>query len=167
MADDDEKDTMRAGVSESQMKETVVRLAFNEDVQRYETFVKALKGAVPDNTGAVLRGSAITGFRWNDGAPFDADGPGTSDLDLTLIGAEVVGMFRLGGFYIPGIHSKPVGEDQPDIAPDLLPLRDLLVRLAGRPVNIQATRDFVMFVREHVMGQPYLTLIAPAEEDEG
>ena len=27
----------------------------------------------------MLRGSAVTGVRWQDGAPFDADGPGTSD----------------------------------------------------------------------------------------
>ena len=30
--------------------------------------------------------------------------------------------------------------------------------MVGRPVNIQGTRDWIMFFREHVMGQPYLTL---------
>ncbi len=33
---------------------------------------------------------AITGSRWEDGAPFDAAGPGTSDLDLTFVGGEVL-----------------------------------------------------------------------------
>jgi hypothetical protein len=36
--------------------------------------------------------------------------------------------------------------------------------MVGRPVNIQATRDFVMYVRENLFGQPYLTLIEKAEE---
>jgi hypothetical protein len=31
----------------------------------------------------------VTGFRWKDGATFDADGPGTSDLDLTLVGHKI------------------------------------------------------------------------------
>jgi hypothetical protein len=30
-------------------------------------------------------------------------------------------------------------------------------------VNIQGTRDWIMFVREHLMGQPYLTLIGKVE----
>jgi hypothetical protein len=35
--------------------------------------------------------------------------------------------------------------------------------MVGRPVNIQGTRDWVMFVREHLMNQPYLTLIGKLE----
>ena len=50
----------------------------------------------------ILRGSAVTGTRWRDGAPFDADGPGTSDLDLTLVGDEVIGLFKITGFFVPG-----------------------------------------------------------------
>ena len=30
------------------------------------------------------------GMRWKDGAPFDAEGPGTSDLDLTLVGGDAL-----------------------------------------------------------------------------
>jgi hypothetical protein len=69
----------------------------------------------------------------------------------------------LNGFYIPGVHSKPLSDKDPDIAPDLLPLRRRLMELVGRPVNIQGTRDWVMFVREHVMSQPYLTLVGKLE----
>ena len=77
------------------------------------------------HTAAVLRGSAVTGVRHNDGAPFDADGPGTSDLDLTLVGSEILALLHaIAGFYIPGIHSKPLSEKDPDIAPGLVPLRD-------------------------------------------
>ena len=114
---------------------------------------------MPPDTAAVLRGSAVTGMRHGDNAPFDADGPGTSDLDLTLVGAEAVALYKLEGFFIPKVHSRPISEKDPDIAPDLLPLRDRLMKMVGRPVNIQGTRDWVMYFREHVMGQPYLTLV--------
>jgi hypothetical protein len=154
-----------AGLSEDEMRERLVRLAFGGDEARLRDFCDVLREGVPEGTAAVLRGSAVTGCRWDDGAPFDADGPGTSDLDLTLVGAEVLGLYSLGGFYIPGVHSKPISEKDPDIAPDLLPLRRRLMDMVGRPVNIQATRDFVMFVREHVMGQPYLTLLGKVETE--
>jgi hypothetical protein len=156
--------TFRAGVSESEMRERVIQLAFGAEPGRLEEFCQAIRQGVPPGTAAVLRGSAITGVRHSDGAPFDADGPGTSDLDLTLVGTEILAFYDpLGGFYIPGIHSKPLSEKDPDIAPDLLPLRHQLMGMVGRPVNIQGTRDWIMFLREHVMGQPYLTLIGKVE----
>jgi hypothetical protein len=157
-------DTFRAGVSESEMRERVIQLAFGAEPRRLEEFCRAIRQVVPEGTAAVLRGSAITGVRHGDGAPFDADGPGTSDLDLTLVGSEVLAFYSpVSGFYIPGIHSKPLSEKDPDIAPDLLPLRQRLMQMVGRPVNIQGTRDWIMFVREHVMGQPYLALIGKVE----
>jgi hypothetical protein len=166
MADDTTdvaESTVRAGLSEQEMRENLIRLVFSGDRHRYEQFLEALASALPDNTGAVLRGSAVTGVRWEDGSPFDADGRGTSDLDLTLVGGDVLGCYSVAGFYIPGVHSKPLSEKDPDIAPDLIPLRRRLMEMVGRPVNIQATRDFVMFVREHLMGQPYLTLCGKLE----
>ncbi len=75
----------------------------------------------------MLRGSAVTGQRWKDGAPFDADGPGTSDLDLTLVGDAVIGLFTVTGFFVPGVHSRPLSDEDPDIAPDLIPLRETLM----------------------------------------
>ncbi|HEY7912362.1 MAG TPA: hypothetical protein VIG62_10670 [Blastocatellia bacterium] len=152
------------GMSEQEMRERVIELAFGGDPRRLEEFCGTLREALPADTAAVLRGSAITGVRWDDGAPFDADGPGTSDLDLTLVGAEVHGYYILDGYYIPGVHSKPLSDKDPDIAPKLVSLREKLQQMVGRPVNIQATRDFVMYVRESLFGQPYLTLIEKAEE---
>jgi hypothetical protein len=149
----------QGGLTESQKRENVIRYAFGGDPDRFEAFVDVIRAAIPDKTGVVLRGSAVTGERWKDGAPFDADGPGTSDLDLTLVGDEVIGLFTVTGFFVPGVHSRPLSSDDPHIAPPLVPLREDLMALAGRPVNIQATRDFVMFLRGDVLGQPYLTLI--------
>lgn len=142
------------------MKANVVRLAFGGSQERFNEFVRTVRSAIPPGTAVVLRGSAVTGCRWKDGAPFDADGPGTSDLDLTLVGGDdVISLYKATGFFVPGIHSRPISEDDPEIAPDLIPLRDRLIEMVRRPVSIQATRDFVMYLRGEVIGQPYLTLI--------
>jgi hypothetical protein len=148
-----------AGVSEEEMRERVIRLAFDGDPRRFEEFCEVVRAGIPPDTSVVMRGSSVTGVRYDDGAPFDADGPGTSDLDLTLVGVEVLGHYILDGFYIPGIHTKPLSDKDPDIAPELVPLRDKLMAMVKRPVNIQATRDFVMQLRGDLMGQPYLTLL--------
>jgi hypothetical protein len=147
-------------LTERQKRDNVIRLAFAGSEERFNEFVETVRQAIPPGTGVVLRGSAVTGERWKDGAPFDSDGAGTSDLDLTLVGGdEVLGLYKVTGFFVPGIHSRPISEDDPDIAPDLTPLRDRLMQMVGRPVNIQATRDFVMYLRGEVIGQPYLVLI--------
>ena len=151
--------SFRAGVSESEMRERVIRLAFRAEPRRLEEFCHAIRQAVPEGTAAVLRGSAITGVRHSDGAPFDADGPGTSDLDLTLVGSDVIGLFALTGFFVPGIHSRPLSDEDPDIAPALVPLRQRLMAMVGRPVNIQASRDIVIAFRGDLLDQPYLTLL--------
>src|SRR4029453_9117064 len=154
-----EGEEVHAGMSEAEMRDNVVRLVFGGDARRFEEFCEVLGRHLPADTAAVLRGSSVTGVRSGDGGPFDADGPGTSDLDLTLVGGEILKHYRPEGFYIADIHSMPLGEDHPDIAPALVPLREKLTAMAGRPVNIQGTRDWIMFIREYLMGQPYLTLV--------
>ena len=114
---------MQGGLTEEAKLDNVVRLAFHGHVEDYEAFCQALMETIPPGTTVVLRGSAITGHRWNDQAPFDADGAGTSDLDVTLVGEKAIGLFKLTGFFVPGVHSRPVSEEDPDIAPDLIPLR--------------------------------------------
>jgi hypothetical protein len=150
-----------------QKRQNVIRLAFGGSEERFNEFVATIRGAIPEGTAVVLRGSAVTGFRWKDQAPFDSDGPGTSDLDLTLVGGdEIIGLYKVTGFFVPGIHSRPISEDDPEIAPDLIPLRDRLMQMVGRPVNIQASRDIVMYLRGEVIGQPYLVLIDKDDEPE-
>jgi hypothetical protein len=159
----DERDAAAIAADEltgEQKRQNVIRLAFEGREEKYRQFVEEVRRAIPPGTGVVLRGSAVTGFRWKDQAPFDADGPGTSDLDLTLVGGDdVIGLFKVTGFFVPGIHSRPLSDDDPDIAPELVPLRERLIEMVGRPVNIQATRDFVMYLRGEVIGQPYVVLI--------
>ena len=146
-------------LTETEKREKVISLVFGGSRERYCDFCDCVRRAIPPATGVVLRGSAVTGKRWKDGAPFDADGPGTSDLDLTLVGDEVIGLFKVTGFFVPGVHSRPLSDEDPDIAPDLVPLRRELMEMVKRPVNIQATRDFVMYLRGELIGQPYLVLI--------
>ena len=143
--------------------ERVVRLAFGGDRERYDEFLQTIREAIPPDVQVIMRGSAVTGYRWRSDIPFDADGPGTSDIDLTLIGGEMVKLFDV--HYIPGLHSAPLSDDHPDASVVLIPLRERLTTLARRPVNIQASSDLLQFVRDVVMSQPYLTIIQKQEAD--
>jgi hypothetical protein len=147
-----------SSLSEAEKRENVIRLAFGGDQASFEKFCAIIREAVPEAQAGVLRGSCVTGFRWKDGARFDCDGPGTSDLDLTLVGSDVLRYYSLDGYWLPGIHSRPLSEEDPDIAPDLIPLRERLIQMVRRPVNIQGTRDWVQLIRGEIMDQPYLTL---------
>jgi hypothetical protein len=151
-------------LTEAEKRTNVLRLAFGGDEEKLEEFLRVVRQEIPPGTGVVLRGSAVTGHRWNDGAPFDVDGPGTSDLDVTLVGDGVIGLFTVTGFFVPGVHSRPLSDDDPNIAPDLVPLRETLMTMTGRPVNIQATRKAAMRFRGETLGQPYLTLIENTEK---
>ena len=146
-------------LTEEEKRDNVIRLVFGGSRERFDEFVNAIREEIPPGTAVILRGSAVTGKRWKDQAPFDADGPGTSDLDLTLVGDNVIGLFTVTGFFVPGVHSRPLSDDDVGIAPDLLPLRETLMAMTGRPVNIQASREVVIQFRGDLLGQPYLTLI--------
>ena len=147
------------------IRERVVRLAFGGDRRRYEEFVQAIADATPSGVDVILRGSAVTGHKWMSDEPFDADGPGTSDLDVTFVGGSMVTLFR--EFHIPGIHSAPLSEAHPFASPALGPLRKQLCAMTGRPVNLQATTSLVQFARDVVMNQPYLVLLQkPADADD-
>jgi len=165
---DDRDNTAAEELTSEQKRENVIRLAFGGSRETFEAFVDAVQQAIPPGTGVVLRGSVVTGERWKDGAAFDADGPGTSDLDLTLVGGdEVIGLFKVTGFWVPGFNSRPLSDDDPDVAPDLVPLRKRLMAMVNRPVNIQAARDVVMYLRGELGGQPYLVLIDKATDCDG
>jgi hypothetical protein len=152
-------------LTDDEKRQNVIRLAFGGSEEHFAQFVQVIREEVPPGTGVILRGSAVTGTRWKDGASFDADGEGTSDLDLTLVGDRVIGLFTVTGFFVPGMHSRPLSDEDPDIAPDLIPLRETLMAMTGRAVNIQASREVVIQFRSDVLGQPYLTLIEKADGD--
>jgi hypothetical protein len=150
---------VQGGLTDTQKRANVIRLAFGGSAERFDEFCRVIREEIPPGTGVILRGSAVTGERWKDGAPFDADGMQTSDLDLTLVGDAAIGLFKATGFFVPGVHTRPVSEEDPDIAPALIPLRETLMVMTGRPVNIQASRDLVVQFRGGLLDQPYLTLV--------
>jgi hypothetical protein len=149
---------VQGGLSDEEKRQNVVRLAFDGDPSRLDEFCRAVEEVVPPGTTVVLRGSSLTGWRWDHKQPFDGGGPGTSDLDLTLVGDGPLAFFKATGFFVPGVHSRPLSDDDPDIAPDLVPLRQKLMAMVKRPVNIQASREIVIQVRGDLIGQPYLEL---------
>lgn len=150
---------VQGGLTETEKRRNVIRLVFDGSEDRFAEFCRVIREEIPPGTGVILRGSAITGTRWKDGAAFDAGGPGTSDLDLTLVGDAVIGLFKSTGFFVPGVHSRPLSDEDPDVAPDLIPLRETLMVMTGRPVNIQASREAIVQFRGGLLNQPYLTLI--------
>ena len=161
---DDAAPAVQGGLTEREKRANVIRLAFGGSEERFADFCRVIREEIPEGTAVIFRGSAVTGVRWRDRAPFDADGAGTSDLDLTLVGDAVIGLFKVSGFFVPGMHTRPVSDDDPDIAPDLIPLRETLMVMTGRPVNIQASRDIVIQFREGLLDQPFLTLIERSDE---
>ena len=146
------------------IRERVIRLAFAGDRRHFERFVSELAAATPEGVQVILRGSAVTGHKWHSEEPFDADGPGTSDLDVTFVGGDMVTLFQ--DFHIPAIHSAPLSEAHPFAAPALGPLRKRLNAMVGRPVNLQATTSLVQYLRDVVMDQPYLVLLEKPKADE-
>jgi hypothetical protein len=154
---------VQGGITEEEKRSNAIRLAFGGRRETFEQFCRLIEEVVPPGTTVILRGSAVTGMRWSDKAPFDSDGPGTSDLDLTLVGDATLQFFKATGFFVPGIHSRPLSDEDPDIAPDLVPLRRKLMEMVKRPVNIQASREIVIQFRGDLLGQPYLTLLVKPE----
>jgi hypothetical protein len=150
-----------AAHDQDSIRERVIKLAFDGDARRFQEFVRVLGEATPTGVSVILRGSAVTGHKWMSDEPFDADGQGTSDLDVTFVGGHMVSLFR--DFHIPGIHSAPLSEAHPFASPALGPLRKQLCAMCGRPVNLQATTSLVQFVRDIVMNQPYLVLLEKPE----
>ncbi len=150
--------------SQREICERVTKLAFGGDPLRYEEFVRVLSEGTPAGVDVILRGSAVTGHKHGSDEPFDADGPGTSDLDVTFVGGDMVMLFR--DFHIAGIHSVPLSEEHPYASSALAPLRKRLCAMTGRPVNLQATTSIVQNVRDVVMDQPYLVLLTKPKVDD-
>jgi hypothetical protein len=145
-------------------RDRIVQLAFAGDERRYCEFVEALRAVTPATGEVILRGSAVTGTRWSDGLPFDADGPGTSDLDVTFLTPDMLELWN--SFYIPGMHTVPLSDEHPDACPAFNGLRVKLCELAGRPVNLQASTGLIQFVRDVLYQQPYFKLIEKQDGDQ-
>ena len=150
-------------MSDMEVRARIVTLAFGGDERLFIAFYRKLQQGLPDGTGIVLRGSVVTNKRHEDGTPFDSQGIGTSDLDVTLVGKKVMEAWAADAFYIPALHTKPLCDKDPNIAPSLEPLRVSLQKLVGRPVNFQATSSLVLYGRDVLFGEPYHVVVEPGE----
>ena len=146
-------------MSDEEVDQRIIRLAFDGDALKYREFCARLKAGLPEGTGVALRGSVVTNKRWKDGKAFDSGGRGSSDLDVTLVGNKVMEYWNEEAFYIPGLHTKPLCDQDPAIAPALNALREELQKLAKRPVNFQATANLVLFARDVLFDEPYHMVI--------
>jgi hypothetical protein len=151
-------------MTDEEIRARILQLGFDGDEDRFNKFCEILRAGLPAGTGVALRGSVVTAERWEDGTPFDGDGRGTSDLDVTLVGSEVMKYFDEEAYYIPKLHTKPLGDKDPQIAPALNPVRCELQKLVGRPVNFQATSNLILFARDVLLNQPYFTIIEAGAE---
>src|SRR5215211_1658330 len=150
-------------MSENEVRSRIITLAFGGDEKLYIAFYRKLQQGVPEGTGIILRGSVVTNKRHENGAPFDSKGNATSDLDVTLVGRKVMEAWSSDAYYIPGLHTKPLGDADPNAAPSLNPLRESLQKLVGRPVNFQATSSLVLYGRDVLLGEPYFVVVPVGE----
>ncbi|MEO8229660.1 MAG: hypothetical protein ABI628_07840 [Chloroflexota bacterium] len=82
--------------------------AFRGDLAMFGRFLATLKSGLPEDTRLVLRGSAVVGASFRSGEPFDAHGPGTSDLDLVVLGDDAMALWSPEAFYFPGVNTLPL-----------------------------------------------------------
>jgi hypothetical protein len=150
-------------MDENEMRSRIVTLAFGSDERLFIAFYRKLQQGLPEGTGIVLRGSIVTNKRHEDGMPFDSQGKGTSDIDVTLVGSKVMEAWNSDAYYLPGLHTKPLCDKDPDIAPSLNSLRESLQKLVGRPVNMQATSSLVLYGRDVLFGEPYYVVVPAGE----
>jgi hypothetical protein len=146
-------------MSENEIRSRIVTLAFDGDERLFIAFYRKLQQGIPEGTGIVLRGSVVTNKRHEDGGAFDSLGRGTSDLDVTLVGTKVMEAWTPEAYYIPALHTKPLCDKDPNIAPSLNALRESLQKLVGRPVNFQATSSMVLYGRDVLFGEPYYVVV--------
>ncbi len=136
--------------------------AFLGDPAILESFVDVLRRALPDGTTIILRGSAIAGHSYETDAPFDADGPGTSDLDVVVVGEGVVDLWDEDARLVGGVNTLPLGDSTPCAAPALDRARRDAQELVRRPVNIQGMAKWFLDLRGVVQGTPYAVLSSDA-----
>jgi hypothetical protein len=156
------KDAYEMG--DSEIRSRIITLAFDGDERLFIAFYRKLQQGIPTGTGIVLRGSVVTNKRHEDGAPFDSLGKNTSDLDVTLVGKKVMEAWVADGYYIPSLHTKPLCDADPNVAPSLNPLRESLQQLVKRPVNIQATSSLILYGRDVLFGEPYHVVVEAGDE---
>jgi hypothetical protein len=147
----------QADRAEELVSGTITR-GFGGDVDRLRRFVRVLASALPAGTLVALRGSTVAGRSFRTGKPFDALGPGTSDLDVVVLGETALELFSEAAQYPGGVNTLPLSDSSPWVAPRLEGARRRAQAIAHRPVSIQAQAPWFLELRARVQGQPYVIL---------
>ena len=143
-----------------ELTDAIVRRAFRGDPGLYRRFLATLRECIGD-ADIVLRGSAVTGESYRDHERFDARGPGSSDLDIVLVGPDAFRLWVPDAFYLAGVNTIPLSDHSPWVAPGLEPARRAAQDLVGRPVNIQAMARWFLALRAIFQVQKHVTLTEP------
>jgi hypothetical protein len=139
------------------LAETLAR-GFDGDPARLRRFVATLRSALPAGSVIALRGSAVVGHSYKTGAPFDADGPGTSDLDVVILGDPSLELWVPEAQLLGGVNTLPLCDEAPWVAPSLERARERAQAIARRPVSIQTMAAWFLDLRSLVQGTPYVVL---------
>jgi hypothetical protein len=142
----------------SALEPEALERGFGGDAARLRRFVSTLRDALPAGTTIALRGSTVAGRSYKTGEPFDAEGPGTSDLDVVVVGEPVLDLWVPEAHLLGGINTLPLSDDARWVAPTLDTARRRAQAVARRPVSIQAMAGWFLDLRTLVQGQPYVVL---------
>ena len=55
------EEKVQGGLTDEEKRTNVLRLAFRGDQERFDEFCRIIRQEIPEGTGVVLRGSAVTG----------------------------------------------------------------------------------------------------------
>src|SRR5678815_4007419 len=102
-------------MNESEIRSRVITLAFGGDERLFIAFYRKLQQGLPEGTGIALRGSVVTNKRYQDDTPFDSQGVGTSDLDVTLVGRKVMEMWESSAFYICLLYTSDAADERSSV----------------------------------------------------
>jgi hypothetical protein len=75
-------------MSEIEMRSRIITLALAVTSASTSPFIENYSRDYLTEPALSLRGSVVTNKRFEDGTPFDSQGVGTSDLDVTLVGRK-------------------------------------------------------------------------------
>jgi hypothetical protein len=141
--------------------EDMVSRLFYGDLERYLNFVNTIDANIPQNTTVVMRGSAVNGYKWVNGRPFDG-GNIPSDIDLILIGREPMKLWTNGKNVYLGNQTPFASSEVPKGISSAPSLYDLILELekqSGRGVNFVGMSKVLYEFRNLAQGMPDITVL--------
>jgi hypothetical protein len=123
--------------------------------------VNTIDANIPQNTTVVMRGSAVNGYKWVNGRPFDG-GNIPSDIDLILIGREPMKLWTNGKNVYLGNQTPFASSEVPKGISSAPSLYDLILELekqSGRGVNFVGMSKVLYEFRNLAQGMPDITVL--------